>query len=253
MKPISSGVGLPPWTSSFSGLFCLSGTCDNLSYYRVESQDPRIGRTLGTTCFEFPPIQHPSWGFSSPAWTFPGMGSLPTQLPTLTPRKTQPPKPLDFPLPNELLGLHTWYSKVVSPWAPSGPRAARRSLSRCLACCRTHRATARATSSPATPARATRVSSTERMGEVLWAARGRAAAASSLCGNKARIKGGSDGRSLQSCSSPHATLSARMPPGAKLEGQGHGGTGRRAQTDPRPSSPSQSPLNQLNHAAQPET
>ena len=171
-------------------------------------------------------LQHPP--------NIPKNGCSPSiQLPTLIPCETQDPKPLPYSLLNKLLGPHTWYSNVVSPCAPSGPRAARRSLSRFRACCRTHRATARATSSPATPARATRVSSTERRGEVLWAGRGRTAVASSLCGNK----GGLGGGRFQSCFSPlsHATLPARVTPGAKLGGQGHGGMGQRPQMAPQSS------------------
>lgn len=193
-------------------------------WYWGKLQEPPV---LNSHPFKMPP-RHPCWGFSSPC--------LDIQLPALILQETQTPEPLPSPCINELLGMHTWYSKVVSPWAPSGPRAARRSLSRCRACCRTHRATARATSSPATPARATRVRSTDRMGEVLWAGRGRTAAASSLCGNKVRIKGGSGGGGrLRSCSSPlsHTPLPARMSPGEKLRGSGTVGTGRVTHIDPR--------------------
>lgn len=54
----------------------------------------------------------------------------------------------------------TWYSKVVSA-APSGPRAARRSFSRCLAWRRRQKAAAAAMAMPATQASAMKVSSTE--------------------------------------------------------------------------------------------
>lgn len=167
-------------------------------WYWGELQEPPV---LNSHPCKMPP-RHPCWGFSSPC--------LDIQLPALILDETQTPEPLPFPCINKLLGMHTWYSKVVSPWAPSGPRAARRSLSRCRACCRTHRATARATSSPATPARATRARSTDRMGEALWAGRGRTAAASSLCGSKVRIKGGSGGGDLGAaphpCPTPHSLL-----------------------------------------------
>lgn len=54
----------------------------------------------------------------------------------------------------------TWYSKVVSA-APSGPRAARRSFSRCFAWRRRQKAAAAAMAIPATQASAMKVSSAE--------------------------------------------------------------------------------------------
>lgn len=156
------------------------------------------------------------------AWTFPEMAAHSSLHAHLHSMQDSDPKTLALPPLNNLLGLHTWYSKVVSPWAPSGPRAARRSLSRCRECWRIHRATAKATSSPATPARATRVSSTERMGEVVWAGRGRTAAASSLCGNKARIRERESGVCVRGrvrcCLSPVPLILARTFPGTKLQG-----------------------------------
>jgi len=70
------------------------------------------------------------------------------------------PSHVPHPMGSHIPRGPTWYSKVVSA-APSGPRAARRSFSRCLAWRLRQKAAAAAMAMPATQASAMKVSSTE--------------------------------------------------------------------------------------------